>query len=102
MNKKSQFPSPTSGHAGARNCKFLERVVISQAPCIGDANWKQYAVHAPDVTVRKIAEFNLNKFELMGDSPVQARGAHRAPKSLSRWPLGLGTLHLPGAALKQS
>ena len=31
---------------------------------------------------------------------IMARGAHRAPKSLSQWPLGLGTLRLPGAALK--
>ena len=60
-----------SGHAGARNCKFLERVTITEVPCSGDANWKQYAVHAPDVTIRKIAEFNLNKYELLGDSPVQ-------------------------------
>ena len=36
-----------------------------------DANWKQYAVHAPDVPVQKIAEFVVNKQELMRDPPVQ-------------------------------
>ena len=65
------MPYLNSGHAGARNCKFLERVTITPVPCSGDANWKQYAVHAPDVTIRKIAEFNLNKYELLGDAPVQ-------------------------------
>ena len=60
-----------SGHAGARNCKFLERVTITDQACKGDSNWKQYAVHAPDVPVKKIAEFNLYKAELMQDPPVQ-------------------------------
>ena len=59
------------GHAGARNCKFLEKVTVTDVACKGDSNWKQYAVHAPDVPVRKIAEFNLNKEELMKDPPVQ-------------------------------
>jgi hypothetical protein len=70
------FISPTvspffEGHAGARNCKFLERVTITDQACKGDSNWKQYAVHAQDVTVEKIANFNLHKPELMADPPVQ-------------------------------
>ena len=60
-----------AGHAGARNCKFLERVTITDQACKGDSNWKQYAVHAQDVTVEKIANFNLHKPELMADPPVQ-------------------------------
>ena len=60
-----------AGHPGARNCKFLERVTITDQACKGDSNWKQYAVHAQDVPVRKIAEFNLHKPELMADPPVQ-------------------------------
>ena len=44
---------------------------MTDMACKGDSNWKQYAVHAPDVPVRKIAEFNLNKPELMQDPPVQ-------------------------------
>ena len=60
-----------TGHAGARNCKFLEKVTIHDSPCLGDSNWKQYAVHAPDVRVKKIAEFNLYKKELEKDAAVQ-------------------------------
>ena len=60
-----------TGHAGARNCKFLEKVTVTDVACRGDSNWKQYAVHAPDVPVRKIAEFNEYKDELMQDPPVQ-------------------------------
>jgi len=59
------------GHAGARNCKFLEKVTITDAACKEEANWKQYAVHAPDVSVHKIAQFNNYKNELMLDPPVQ-------------------------------
>lgn len=44
---------------------------MTDLACKGDSNWKQYAVHAPDVPVRKIAEFNLYKDELMQDPPVQ-------------------------------
>jgi len=40
------------GHAGARNCKFLEKVTITNVPCKGHSNWKAYAVHAPDVSQR--------------------------------------------------
>ena len=59
------------GHAGARNCKFLERVTVTAHACKDDANWKQYAVHAPDVPLRKIAEFVKYKTELLEDPPVQ-------------------------------
>lgn len=59
------------GHAGARNCKYLQEVQITAAPCNGHSNWKQYAVHAPDVHMRKIAEFEDFKKELMQDPPVQ-------------------------------
>ena len=59
------------GHAGARNCKFLEKVTITDNACKEDSNWKQYAVHAADITVEKIAEFNVYKAELMQEAPVQ-------------------------------
>ena len=42
------------GNAGARNCKYLERVNVTNEPCKGNCNWKQYAVHAPDVPMIKI------------------------------------------------
>eukprot|EP01047_Picozoa_sp_COSAG01_P084876 COSAG01_NODE_18405_length_1078_cov_0.979571_2_plen_134_part_00 len=69
------------GHAGARNCKYLEmvrhlvrarashwvavpeasrprrantQVTVTDCPCAGNCNWKQYAVHAPDVPTRKV------------------------------------------------
>jgi len=59
------------GHAGARNCKFLQQVTVTDTPCLGHSNWKQYAVHAPDVHLRKIAEFEDYKKELMQDPAVQ-------------------------------
>merc|ERR1712199_65579 len=59
------------GCAGARNCKFLEQVQITDSPCAGNSNWKQYAVHAPDVAMRKIAEFEAHKPELVQDPAVQ-------------------------------
>jgi len=59
------------GHAGARNCKFLQQVTVTDTPCVGHSNWKQYAVHAPDVHMRKIAEFEDYKKELVQDPPVQ-------------------------------
>ena len=49
------------GHAGARNCKYLECVTVTDTPCDGHSNWKQYTVHAPDVVMRKIAEFEKYK-----------------------------------------
>jgi sulfite oxidase len=59
------------GHAGARNCKYLQEVQVTSSPCNGHGNWKQYAVHAPDVHMRKIAEFDGYKKELMMDPAVQ-------------------------------
>jgi sulfite oxidase len=59
------------GHAGARNCKYLERVTITDTPCCDFCNWKQYAVHAPDVALRKIAEFDEYHDELGKDPAVQ-------------------------------
>jgi len=59
------------GHAGARNCKYLQEVQITDTPCKGHGNWKQYAVHAPDVHMRKIAEFEDYKKELILDPAVQ-------------------------------
>merc|ERR1719203_1840194 len=38
---------------------------------LGNSNWKQYAVHAPDVPLRKIMEFEKYKEELIVDPPVQ-------------------------------
>jgi len=58
------------GHAGARNCKFLQRVEISDNPNEGHGNWKAYAVHAPDVNVRKIAEHD-KYHEDLSDPAVQ-------------------------------
>lgn len=55
----------------ARNCKYLEAVEVTDGPCSGHSNWKQYAVHAPDVHVRKIAEFEGYKKELVKDPAVQ-------------------------------
>ena len=49
----------------------MEKITITDTACKGDSNWKQYAVHAPDVPVKKIAEFNVYKSELMQDPPVQ-------------------------------
>lgn len=46
-------------------------MTVTDTPCSGHSNWKQYAVHAPDVPVRKIAEFTANKDELMEDPAVQ-------------------------------
>merc|ERR1712061_170234 len=44
---------------------------MGDKPCNGNSNWKQYAVHAPDVPVRKIMEFEKYKKELVVDPPVQ-------------------------------
>jgi len=59
------------GHAGARNCKFLEMVTVTDNPCSGHSNWHQYSVHAPDVPMRKIAEFYVHQEEIMQDPAVQ-------------------------------
>ena len=44
---------------------------MTEHPCEDNTNWKQYANHAPDVSLRKIAELNKNKTELLKDPPVQ-------------------------------
>lgn len=59
------------GHAGARNCKFLECISVTDTPCAGNGNWKQYAVHAPDVPMEKLYNFELHRVELKKDLPVQ-------------------------------
>lgn len=59
------------GHAGARNCKYLEMVTVTDQPCSGHSNWHQYSVHAPDVPMRKIAEFYVHEEEIMADPAVQ-------------------------------
>jgi len=59
------------GHAGARNCKFLEKVTVTDNPCLDAGNWKQYAVHAMDVPPYKLQEFELHKKELKRDPAVQ-------------------------------
>jgi hypothetical protein len=46
-------------------------IEVTDQPCSGNSNWKQYAVHAPDVPMRKIAEFNVHAKELKADPPVQ-------------------------------
>jgi sulfite oxidase len=59
------------GHAGARNCKYLERITVTDTPCCDFCNWKQYAVHAPDVPMHKIANFEQHSKELKQDPAVQ-------------------------------
>lgn len=59
------------GHAGARNCKFLERITVTTTPCCDACNWKQYAVHAPDTPLHKLHDFELYKDELKKDPAVQ-------------------------------
>ena len=92
------------GHAGARNCKFLEKVSITDNPCSAHTNWKQYAVHAPDVEMRKIAEFNAYKKELMEDPavqemPVQSMITHPSPNEIiSAAKSGDKTLYVKGIA----
>lgn len=61
----------TSGNAGARNCKFLERIQVTEFPCCDACNWKQYAVHAPDTPLFKLADFELHATELKQDPAVQ-------------------------------
>lgn len=59
------------GNAGARNCKFLERITVTPNPCLNAGNWKQYAVHAPDTPLFKLAEFDEHHAELVKDPVVQ-------------------------------
>ena len=60
-----------TGNAGARNCKYLERITVNDHPCCDNCNWKQYAVHAPDVPLSHIADFEKHAKELKVDPPVQ-------------------------------
>ena len=103
-NVSPLFQINISGHAGARNCKFLEKVTITDYACKSDANWKQYAVHAPDVPVRKIAEFNKYKDELMQDPavqemPVQSMIAYPSPNDIiAAAKSGLKSIYVKGIA----
>ena len=44
---------------------------MTDTPCSCNSNWKQYAVHAPDVPLRKIADFEEHHVELKMDPAVQ-------------------------------
>ena len=59
------------GNAGARNCKYLERVTVTSTPCSENCNWKQYAVHSPDTPLVKLLDFGEHKKELEKDQAVQ-------------------------------
>ena len=59
------------GNAGARNCKYLERIQVTDCPCCDNSNWKQYAVHAPDVPLYKLLDFEIHAKELKQDPAVQ-------------------------------
>ena len=59
------------GHAGARNCKYLERVTVTDTPCCDNSNWKQYAVHAPDVPLYQLQDFEIHAKALKKDAAVQ-------------------------------
>jgi len=59
------------GNAGARNCKFVERITVTDNPCLDAGNWKQYALHAMDVPLYKLQDFEIHKQELKRDPPVQ-------------------------------
>jgi sulfite oxidase len=59
------------GNAGARNCKYLERVTVTDSPCSDNSNWKQYAVHAADTPLHKLLDFGKHKKELEKDQAVQ-------------------------------
>ena len=59
------------GNAGARNCKYLERVTVTDSPCNENSNWKQYAVHSPDTPLVKLLDFGEHKKELELDQAVQ-------------------------------
>jgi sulfite oxidase len=59
------------GNAGARFCKYLERIQVTEFPCCDACNWKQYAVHAPDTPLFKLAEFERYATELKQDPAVQ-------------------------------
>lgn len=59
------------GSAGARNCKYLAKVEVTDEPCKNECNWKQYAVHSSEVTVEQLCDFSVHKKCLSRDPPVQ-------------------------------
>jgi len=81
------------GNAGARNCKFLERITVTPNPCLNAGNWKQYAVHAPDVPLFKLAEFEEHHVELKMDPVVQDMPVQSMICTPSAW----DTLKLQGS-----
>ena len=70
------------GNAGARNCKYLERVTVTDTPCCDSCNWKQYAVHAPDVPLEQLQDFEKHAKALKKDPAVQEMPV----QSLITWP----------------
>jgi hypothetical protein len=58
------------GYAGARNCKYLEKVTVTRKACAHCDNWKQYSVHSPDTPLEKLLTFDANAEELEKDLPV--------------------------------
>lgn len=59
------------GSAGARNCKYLAKVEVTDNPCAMESNWKQYAVHSSEVTIEQLCDFTVHKKCLSRDPPVQ-------------------------------
>jgi len=91
------------GHAGARNCKFLQRVEISDTPNAGHGNWKAYAVHAPNVELSKIAECDKYHAELddpaVQEMPVQSLITSPSPGDIvSAAKSGLKSVKVKGIA----
>ena len=43
---------------------------MTAKPCEGCDNWKQYSLHAPDVPLKKLLDFDANAEELEKDPPV--------------------------------
>lgn len=73
------------GMAGARNCKFLESVAVTRNPCKGHCNWKQYAVHAPDVSLSKLCNFGKHCTELKMDPAVMEMPVQSMISSPGAW-----------------
>jgi hypothetical protein len=49
----------------------LEKITVNSTPCCDACNWKQYAVHAPDTPLFKLADFEMHAKELKMDPAVQ-------------------------------
>lgn len=58
------------GFAGARNCKYLQQVEVTDTPCANECNWKQYAVHSSEISIDMLQDFCKNKKCLARDPPV--------------------------------